>query len=149
MLRRSRRPRAHDNQSVERKKFSDQFYKKIYSFWLELEVLKNKIQAPGYINLLTTSNEMGIAAYEHARFTGANVPHIDPVKEVAAERLKLGKSGANIPLTTSEAATEALNGGDYESNVIQYAKELEESKGLGIEEEQTDVIVDKSISKSE
>lgn len=118
--------------NVERKKFSDQFYKKIYSFWLELEVLKNKVQAPGYINLLTTNNEMGIAAYQHARFIGANVPHIDPVKEVAAERLKLGKSGENIPLTTSEAATEALNGGDYESNALQYAKELEKSKDAGI-----------------
>jgi capsid protein len=118
--------------NVERKKFSDQFYKKIYSFWLELEVLKNKIQAPGYISLLTSRNEIGIAAYQHARFIGANVPHIDPVKEVAAERLKLGRSGADIPLTTAEAATEALNGGDYESNVIQYEKELENSKKAGI-----------------
>ena len=75
---------------------------------------------------------MGISAYQHARFIGANVPHIDPVKEVAAERLKLGKSGADIPLTTAEAATEALNGGDYETNVLQYAKELENTKKAGI-----------------
>ena len=124
--------------NVERKKFSDQFYKKIFSFWLELEVLKNNIQAPGYINLLMTQNEIGIAAYQQSRFVGANVPHIDPVKEVAAERLKLGKSGENIPLTTAEAATEALNGGDYQSNVTQYATELEETKTAGITTEQTE-----------
>jgi capsid protein len=118
--------------NVERKKFSDQFYKKVFSFWLELEVLKNKIQAPGYISLLMARNEIGVAAYQQSRFVGANVPHIDPVKEVAAERLKLGKSGENIPLTTAEAATEALNGGDYESNVNQYAKELKESREQGI-----------------
>jgi len=118
--------------NVERKRFSDQFYKKIYSFWLELEILKNKIEASGYINLMTSKNEVGIAAYQHARFTGANVPHIDPVKEVAAERLKLGKTGDSIPLTTAEAATEALNGGDYVSNAIQYSQELEESKALNI-----------------
>lgn len=128
--------------NVERKKFSDQFYKKIFSFWLEIEVLKNKIQAPGYINLLISNNEIGIAAYQMARFVGANVPHIDPEKEVRAERLKLGKLGENIPLTTAEAATEALNGGDYESNVSQYATELKESKEMGIKEDEPQVVVE-------
>tara|TARA_R110002012_G_scaffold93731_3_gene227408 strand:+ start:4809 stop:6389 length:1581 start_codon:yes stop_codon:yes gene_type:complete len=131
--------------NVERKNFSDQFYKKIFSFWLELEILKNKIQAPGYISLLMSKNKIALSAYTQARFVGANVPHIDPEKEVRAERLKLGKSGENIPLTTAEAATEALNGGDYESNVMQYSKELDDSKSLGIEPELEVQVADPEI----
>lgn len=110
--------------NVARKDFSTQFYEKIYEFWLDMQMLENNITSNGYINALGTNDRLILAAFRNARFVGANVPHIDPVKEVNAERLKLGKSGASIPLTTAEAATEALNGGDYESNVTKYAEEL-------------------------
>ena len=113
--------------NVERKKFSDQFYKIVFSLWLELEVLKNKVSADGFLTLMTSGNEIGLAAYMNCRFVGANVPHIDPVKEVQAERMKLGESGANIPLTTAEAATEALNGGDFDTNLSQYIQELDKT----------------------
>lgn len=113
--------------NVQRKEFSYQFYQKIYDLWLEVEILKNKIQAPGYINAKANGNELVLEAYRFARFVGANVPHIDPLKEVNAERAKLGASGASIPLTTAEAATEALNGGDYDTNLKKYAKELADS----------------------
>lgn len=119
--------------SVNRKDFASQFYSKIYEFWLDLEIHKQNIQAQGYVNALAKNDDVILAAFRNARFVGANVPHIDPVKEVTAERLKLGKSGESIPLTTAEAATEALNGGEYDSNVVQYAKELEESKKLKVE----------------
>lgn len=118
--------------TVRRSEFSAQFDQTIYNFWLEIEILKNKIQAPGYL-IARKANPMLITAYRNARFVGANVPHIDPVKEVTAERLKLGATGASIPLTTVEAATEALNGGYSDSNFGQYAKELQKSKDLGIE----------------
>lgn len=118
---------------VSRKDFSSQFYEKIYEFWLDIQALSDNIKIPGYSDAYLSDNEQILSAYRSARFVGANVPHIDPVKEVNAERLKLGESGKSIPLTTAEAATEALNGGDYESNVKKYAKELEESKKLKIE----------------
>lgn len=121
--------------NVERKEFSSQFYQKIYNLWLELEILKNKIQAPGYINAKASDNELIIDSYTNARFVGANVPHIDPLKEVNAERAKLGASGKSIPLTTAEAATEALNGGDYDTNLTHYAEELKKSKNLGVIDE--------------
>lgn len=111
--------------NVERNDFSFQFYKKIYSVWLDLEILKNSIQMPGYLNAIASGDKTTIYAYKQCRFVGTNVPHIDPEKEVRAERLKLGKSGDSIPLTTAEAATEALNGGDYTTNVEQYQGELE------------------------
>lgn len=115
---------------VERKRFSEQFYQPVYEFWLEVQILLNKVQAPGY---LLSNNDMVKEAYQTARFTGATIPHIDPLKEVNAVRAKLGDLGKNLPLTTLEAATEELNGGDSNSNMEQYSKELEKSKDLDLE----------------
>ncbi|KKN55739.1 hypothetical protein LCGC14_0579490 [marine sediment metagenome] len=116
--------------NVHRKRFSEQFYQPIYEFWLEVQILQNKIQAPGY---LLADNDMVKESYQIARFIGARVPHIDPLKEVNAVRAKLGDSAKDIPLTTVEQATEELNGGDSNSNIEQYSKELERSKKLKIE----------------
>ena len=120
---------------VERKDFSFQFYCKIYVFWLHIEILKQKVQAPGYLNAVSSKNRVVLQAYRNARFTGAMFPHIDPEKEVRAERLKLGATGADINLTTAERSTEVLNSGDLKSNQEQYAKELDRSKSLGIKTE--------------
>ena len=117
---------------TERKDFADQFYQPIYNFWLETEILKNKVQAIGYLNALKTKNIMALEAYRNSRWVGANVPHIDPLKEVLAEREKLGEAGKHLPLTTLEAATEALNGGESNSNLAQYSTELENAEILNI-----------------
>jgi len=119
--------------NVRREEFAAQFKKKVYTLWLHVEILKNNIQAPGYLKAFMANNWMVLEAYRKARFTGAAVPHIDPLKEVQAERAKLGDTGLSIPLTTAEAATEALNGGDSEANMEQYAEELAKSKTLKIE----------------
>jgi len=115
---------------VNRDDFSFQFYQKIYSFWLYTEVLANKVQAPGLLEAFRAKNYMAVEAYENARFTGPMFPHIDPLKEVNAEREKLGALAKDIPLTTVEAATEALNGGDSDSNLEQFAEELQKADGL-------------------
>ena len=121
---------------VWRYNFGFQFYQPLYDFWLDLEVLKNKIQANGYLTALMQKNQDVLESYRNARFIGASVPHIDPEKEVRAERLKLGITGENIPLTTAEAATERLDQGDYETNVAKYGEELKiTNKKLGIKEE--------------
>lgn len=115
---------------VARKFFSDQYYQIIYNFWLTTEILKNKIQAPGYLSALTNGDEFVLDSYQSARFTGDNVPHIDPVKEVEAERRKLGSTFDHIPLTTAEASTEALNGGDFDSNIKQAVQEVAKAEEL-------------------
>jgi len=120
--------------NVEREDFTFQFYQKIYDFWFEIQVLQNNIQAPGYIEAMATRNNEVIDSYRNARFVGANVPHIDPLKEVNAERAKLGKSGQSLPLTTAEAATEALNGGEFSTNIEKYSQELQSMKDKKIEE---------------
>lgn len=119
--------------NVKRKKFSNGFYKNIYNFFLEVMIYKNKINAPGYIKARADKNNFVIEAYRKARFIGAPVPHIDPVKEVMAERLKLGTTGAHIPLTTAEDATENLGGGEFISNAAQYSKDLDLLSSLKIE----------------
>jgi len=113
---------------VARDRFQSQFYQNVYNFWIYTQILQNKIQAPGYLNGDVLVRE----AYQIARFTGPLFPHINPVQEVNAERLKLGDLGKNIPLTNVEKATETLNGGDSNSNVEQFATELKKSNDLGL-----------------
>ena len=118
--------------NVERRDFSFQFYNHIYAFWLYTEVLEGRVQAPGYLQAVQEKDYMVLEAYKHSRFIGTPVPHIDPEKEVRAERLKLGETGASLPLTTLEASTEALGCGESIHNMMQYSEELEESKKLKI-----------------
>jgi len=118
--------------NVERKEFSFQFYQKVYDNWLELEIHKNKILAPGFVTAMESGDNILISAYTNARFVGTNVPHIDPLKEVQAERLKLGSAAAHLPLTTAEASSELLGSGDYDTNVTQFADEVEDASSKNI-----------------
>ena len=117
--------------AVRRKNFSTEFMQPIYDWFFHVYTLKNIIQAPGYLS----GDWMVKTAYRTANFIGVNVPHIDPVKEVQAERLKLGIMGDNIPLTTVEDAVEALGGSDSDSILEQFAQEKKLSEGLGIKPE--------------
>ena len=117
---------------VQRDFFIEQFYAPIYQFWLFFEVLNGKINAPGFLNAWKENNWFSLEAYCNARFTGPLFPHIDPLKEVKAEREKLGTLAAHIPLTTVEAATEFLMSGDSDSNAYQFAEELKQATELGL-----------------
>lgn len=120
--------------NIKRTDFGRQFLQRVYDFWLDIEILNNRIQAPGYLIARQVTNDlMVLNAYRTCRWVGAPVPHIDPMKEVQAERAKLGVTAAAIPLTTVERSTEMLNGGDSDHNMEQYATEFEKSKELGIE----------------
>lgn len=123
--------------SVQREEFSEQFLAPIYAFFLEIENRKGKVKSPGYIKALDSNDWMLIEAYHKARFVGVPVPHIDPVKEVEAERKKLGVAAAAIPLTTVERSTEILGGGDADGNLEQFGAELKKSRDLGIKLEKT------------
>jgi len=118
---------------VDRYKFSWQFRKPIYEFWLHMQVLTNKVNLPEYLTAVAKNNEMILGSYRNAEWLGDNVPHIDPVKEVMAERLKLGDTGAYIPLTTQERATQRVDGGDARHNNQQFAREKKDMDNLGIE----------------
>lgn len=121
---------------VERNDLVNQFYKYVYRFWLYVEILKNKVQAPGYLQAFASGKFMITESYEKMRFTGSHFPHIDPVKEVRAEREKLGALGKNLPLTTLEAATESLGSGDSDSNLEQFSDEMAIAESLNIKEKE-------------
>jgi capsid protein len=118
---------------VARANWGRQFYQNIYNFWLQTEILLNKIHAPGFLQAANERNHMVLEAYRTARFTGDMFPHIDPVKEVTAERMKLGPLGAHLPLTTVELSTENLGTGESDGNMNQFSEELKYAKTLDLE----------------
>jgi len=106
--------------------FSQQFYKPIYDLFFELQILTDDLNIPEYLQ----ADELTKEAYRNARFVGVNVANIDPLKEIKAEREKLGELGKFIPLTTLEQATENVNGGEFAQNIERFTKELEQAKEL-------------------
>jgi capsid protein len=118
--------------SVKREHHYEGFLEPIVSLWLELQILTNKIQAPGYVVARSQGNRIITECYKVVRFTGANVPHIDPLKEVKAAREKLGKAFDYVPLDDLENVTESLGGGDSNENIEQASEELKKAEGLGL-----------------
>tara|TARA_R110002074_G_scaffold11232_5_gene41880 strand:- start:3508 stop:5118 length:1611 start_codon:yes stop_codon:yes gene_type:complete len=119
---------------VIREYVSGQFHSRVYSYWLWAQVMKSKIQAVGYLNAYVEKDFDVIEAFSSARWVGAQVPHIDPLKEVKAEREKLGTLAAHLPLTSLEQATENLGEGESTENVDQFADELKQAESLGVSE---------------
>ena len=111
---------------VGRKAFTTEFYKPIYTLWLDVMVLSGAIDLEGYSKALQSNNVMLLEAYRACRFVGANVPHIDPLKEVKAEREKLGELGKNVPLTTVKASMERLDGGDVDNTSEVFNNEVKD-----------------------
>jgi len=106
--------------SINRDTFANNFYKPFFKLWLEHQILSGKIEAPGYIENI--DNFMVTDSYSQCRFTGKNMPHIDPLKEIKAVREMLGVDGA-VPLISREQAVELLNAGQWDEN---FMKSLEE-----------------------
>ncbi len=103
---------------IYRKAFSDKFYQPFYKLWLETEILKGKINAPKYFKNI--DDFMITEAYSKARFTGKNMPHIDPVKEVKAVVEMIEKG-----LISHEQGAETLNVGEWRENYNKLVQELE------------------------
>ncbi len=124
---------------VDRKKTANEFYQPVYELFLHLAILSNRVSAPGYLMAFYKGDTMVLAAYRSARFTGAMFPHIDPLKEVKAEREKLGPLGKNIPLTTVEKSIENLGDGlESDSIAEQFAEEREQARELGLDVDRQD-----------
>lgn len=117
---------------VSRAYFASQFYQPIFDLWLHLQILTNKVSAPQYLTAIAQGNWEIVEAYQKVKWIGVAMPHIDPFKVVKAERAKLGPLGDNIPLTTIEAATDVVNGGNSDSNLAQFAEEVKEAERLGV-----------------
>lgn len=115
---------------IYRKKHADKFYKNFYKLWLYCEVLKSKIEADGYLKAKEEENCMILDAYSNAIFLGANLPHIDPLKEVKAFRAMIGdKSKGEVPLIDLDQATEGLNNGDWREVFKKWSEQMALTKG--------------------
>lgn len=109
---------------VEREDMGENFCGEIYNFWLVMQSMMNRIDNSALSKAVLGKDYDLLEAICHSRWTGARVPHIDPVKEVNAERLKLGPAGANIPLTTPSKATEALGTGEFDENLARFGEQF-------------------------
>ena len=103
------------------------FYQPIYEFWFIINMYKGNIQADGYREANISGDWMVMEAYTSARYIGQSMPHIDPVKEATAERIKLGSAYDSVPLETGEQACENGNAGDFAEVQRICAKELSNS----------------------
>lgn len=111
---------------VERDDLGENFCSPIYQYWLNIMVMSRKIDSPTLVTAILTGDVELYEAITNSRWIGRNVPHIDPEKEVRAERLKLGGTGANVPLTTISKATETLGTGEFDENLERYVEEYEQ-----------------------
>jgi capsid protein len=96
----------------------DPFAKRIYSDWLEINLLTQNLQFPGFENVI--NNRMDFAAITAIRFISQPIPHIDPTKETTAIIDKVDNN-----LMTRQQATEELGTGDWE-DVIEKIKQENE-----------------------
>jgi len=110
--------------NVARNDFATQFIRPIFELWLDLQITTGVIVDEGYMKARNSNDVMLKLAYLNARWIGANVPHIDPLKEVKASREKLGPLAANLPLSTISKETEGLNTGEFDENVERFNKEI-------------------------
>lgn len=110
------------------------FYKPIYEFWFLINFYKGNITAPGYREAIMNNDWLIVQAYNGCRFIGSGVPHIDPVVEVTAERLKLGSMYDSVPLESGEQAAE--NSDNLDFNEIQRLAEQEISNSYFVKKNQ-------------
>ena len=109
---------------IARERCKNFFYKPIYEFWLDLYILQNNISVSGYIQAFRKKDTKILNVFRLCNFIGVSVPHIDPLKEVMAERKKLGTNFDHIPLTTAEKSCINLSTGDFEENILRAEEEI-------------------------
>jgi lambda family phage portal protein len=94
----------------------------IYAVWLAQEVAQGTIYAPGFF-----ADPMIRAAWLGCEWIGPNKPIINPVQEVdAAERR------AVLGITTLAQETAAMNGGDWDTNIVRRGQEEKARAAAGL-----------------
>ncbi len=95
--------------SMTRDWFASDFCGAVYAEWLAEAIDKGRISAPGFF-----TDPRRRKAWLGHEWTGAAMPHLDPVKEASA----MEKMTAHGWLTNQQATT-LLNGGDWNANIAQ------------------------------
>jgi len=114
-----------------RKDFAFDFYQNFYNLWLEVEILKGKLKSPSLLKAYLNNDEFVIECFSGSKFTGLNMPHIDPLKEVKAIREMLGdQMKGQLPLISHERASEELNQGEWYDNFTKFKTETDIGKDI-------------------
>jgi lambda family phage portal protein len=98
---------------MRREWFVDDFCRPIYEIWLAEAVARGRISAPGFFN-----DPLVREAWLGSEWIGPSQGQLDPVKEITAEILACGEG-----FSTREQSTIRLNGGQWDANVEQIARE--------------------------
>lgn len=100
---------------MRREWFVGDFCAPVYEIWMAEAVARGRISAPGFF-----TDPALRAAYLGSEWIGPSQGQLDPVKEITAEILAVGEG-----FSTHEQSTIRLNGGQWDSNVDQLARENE------------------------
>lgn len=100
---------------MRREWFVSDFCAPIYEIWMAEAVARGRLVAPGFF-----SDPSIRAAYLGADWIGPSQGQLDPVKEITAEILAVGEG-----FSTRSQSTIRLNGGQWDANVDQLARENE------------------------
>lgn len=111
---------------VDRTAFTFGFLLPIFTYWFRIEIAKGTIDLPEFKKAIIDDNFYLIEAFTNVEFVGEMFPHIDPIKEIKAEREKLGPRFRNVPLTTHENATRKLGNSDSRDVIQQATEELKQ-----------------------
>lgn len=98
---------------MRREWFVADFCAPIYEIWMAEAVARGRLSAPGFF-----VDPAIRAAYLGAEWIGPSQGQLDPVKEITAEILAVGEG-----FSTREQSTIRLNGGQWDANVDQLARE--------------------------
>lgn len=98
---------------MRREWFVADFCAPIYEIWMAEAVARGRIDAPGFF-----TDPAIRAAYLGAEWIGPSQGQLDSVKEITAEILAIGEG-----ISTREQSTIRLNGGQWDANVDQLARE--------------------------
>lgn len=98
---------------MRREWFTADFCRPIYEAWLAEAVARGRVQAPGFF-----TDPLIRSAYLGSEWIGPSQGQLDPVKEITAEILACGEG-----FSTHSQSTVKLNGGQWDANVDQLARE--------------------------
>lgn len=106
---------------MRRQWFVNDFCQPVYEIWLAEAIALGRIKAPGFF-----SDPLIRAAWSGARWIGPAQGQLDPIKEAKAAIMNVDRG-----FKTHEQVTVEMDGGDWEDNVEQLARENELLKTAG------------------
>jgi len=112
---------AWESFKMRRQWFVNDFCQPVYEIWLAEAVAMGRIKAPGFFN-----DPLIRAAWSGARWIGPAQGQLDPTKEAKAAIMLVDRG-----FKTHEQVTVEMDGGDWEENVEQLARENELLKNAG------------------